>query len=148
MKIVRLIIIINPIQMKLFITIIICSIIAVSASAQEHHDEPRYGGVVEEADGYHFGMVKSGDQLTIYFFEAAGTSSIQYNGIEAEFTFAKKSAEKAFLVKSDKGYFVTSVPASSIFEYCTVLLNIDGRNVSIVFRNPDLSRKKKHGHSH
>lgn len=134
--------------MKLFIITMLCCLATLAASAQEHHDEPKYGGVVEEADGYHFEMVKSGNQLTIYLLEAEGIPSLQYDGIEAEFIFAKKTSEKAFLVKSDKGYFVTNLPASSAFEYCTVYLNINGQKVSPVFRNPDLAKKRKRGHSH
>jgi hypothetical protein len=37
-------------------------------------------------------MVKSGNQLTIYLLEAEGIPSLQYDGIEAEFRFAKKTS--------------------------------------------------------
>ncbi|MBE99696.1 MAG: hypothetical protein CMP77_06900 [Flavobacterium sp.] len=137
-------------QMKLLITITLWSLATISAIAQAHKDEPRHGGTVEESGDYHFEIVQSASQLTIYLLEAEDTPSLQYSGIEAEFIFSKKSSEKAFLLKSDKGYFVTTIPSSGTYEHCILVLDIKGERLSVTFSNPshNHSRKKKHGHSH
>lgn len=135
--------------MRLLITLALWCLATGLANAQAHKDEPRHGGIVEESNGYHFEMVQSGSQLTIYVLEAEGKPSLQYTGIEAEFIFGKKPSEKAFLVKSDKGYFVTTVPSSAAsFEHCMIVLDIEGERLSVTFPNPSHSRKKKRGHSH
>lgn len=134
--------------MRLSIALMLWYITIVSASAQAHKDEPRHGGVIEESGGYHFEMVQSGSQLTIYVLEAEGKPSLQYTGIEAEFIFGKKPSEKAFLVKSDKGYFVTTVPSSAAFDHCMLVLEVEGERLSVTFPNQSHGKKRKRGHSH
>ena len=135
--------------MRLLITLALLCLATASANAQAHKDEPRHGGIMEESNGYHFEMVQSGSQLTIYMLDAEEKPSLQYTGIEAEFIFGKKPSEKAFLVKSDKGYFVTTVPSSAAsFEHCMIVLDIEEERLSVTFPNPSHSRKKKRGHSH
>lgn len=134
--------------MKFSITITLWCLVTISAFAQSHRNEPHYGGIVEESGGYHFEMVKSASQLIIYLLEAEEKPSLQYEGIEAEFIFAKKPSEKAFLVKSDKGHFVTTTPSAPAFDYCIFFLEVEGEKLSVTFPNPSKSRKRKHGHSH
>lgn len=138
----------NPEYMRLLISLALCCFATTVANAQSHKEESRHGGIVEESNGYHFEMVRSGSQLTIYVLEAVEKPSLQYTGIEAEFIFGKKPSEKAFLVKSDRGYFVTTIPSSAGFDYCMLVMEIEGERLSVTFPNSSHSKKRKHGHSH
>lgn len=122
----------------------------IFSNAQDHHKAP-HGGKVQDAvgdGGYHIELVKVKDSLNFYVLYPEGKPAGKITNPRVEYEFSNKTKSMSPLIANPGGKLAVAMPKANIVEFATVMLVIDGKEVSAKFKNEVSDEAKKHGHEH